>query len=182
MAERRRPSWMRKAQPFAFIGSRVSNAKEMNVWVCASDWYLSYFRSAAPSAAAPAVDDVALMYDSAKVSVTVTSQVIHFSACHGNCVRPSGRLPSDHRRPIDILTSGTLARPRARQLRSFRVWWQDVLPALRLQARPWVPSGPTLAPHGHWWGSQLTWGNLTPVGYRMMGCFCVLVPYIVIPA
>jgi len=48
-----------KAEPFAFIGPRVSNAKGMNVCVRASDWYLSSFRSAAPSVAAPAVDDVA---------------------------------------------------------------------------------------------------------------------------
>jgi len=50
-------------------------------WTCecawTSDWYLSSFRSAAPSAAALAIDDVAWMYDSAKVSVTVTSQVVY---------------------------------------------------------------------------------------------------------
>jgi len=55
---------------------------------------------------------------------------------------------------ITELDAGTLARPRTRQTMSFRVWWRDVLPSLRLQARPWVPSGPTLAPHRHWWGSQ----------------------------
>jgi len=80
-------------------------------------------------------------------------RVLHFLACHGICVRPYGRLPSERRRPIGSLTASTLARPRARQTRSFKVWWRDILPALRLQAWPWVPSGPTLAPHGHWWGS-----------------------------
>jgi len=33
-AERHRPSWMRKAEPFEFIGQRVSNAKGMNMYVC----------------------------------------------------------------------------------------------------------------------------------------------------
>jgi len=144
-AERRRPSWLRKAEPFAFKGPRVSNAKGMTVCVWASDLYLSAFRSAAPSAAAPAVDDVAWMYDSSKVSVSVTSQVIHFPACHGICVSSW----DERSRPIGSLTAGTLARPTARQTRSFRVWWRDVLPALRLQARPWVPSG-----HSNWLNLQ----------------------------
>jgi len=55
---------------------------------------------------------------------------------------------------VPWLHTSTLAHPWARQTRSFRVWWVDVLPALRLQARPWVPSGPTLAPNERWWGSQ----------------------------
>jgi len=132
-------SWMRKAEPFEFIGPRVSNA---------SDWYLSYFRSAAPSAAEPAADDVAWMYDSVKVLV---SQVIHFPAYHGICVRPSGRSPSGRRRPNGSLTAGTLLRPRAHETRSFRVWWRDVLPSLRhrrcrecLWDRPWRRMAVTL--------------------------------------
>jgi len=116
------------------------------VCVWANDWYLNSFRYAAPSVAAPAVDDVASMYDSAKVSVRVTSQVIHFPACHGICVRPFGRLPSERKRPIGSLTADTLARPRVRQTRSFKVWCDETF-CLHYEARPWVPSGTTLAPH-----------------------------------
>jgi len=43
----------------------------------------------APSAAAPATDDVAGRYDTVRVSVTVTSQVIQLPACHRICVDPS---------------------------------------------------------------------------------------------
>ena len=67
-------------------------------------------------------DEVASKYDSARVSVTVTSQVMHFPACHGICVNPSGRFPSDLKRPAGSLTAGTLARPSARHTRSFSAW------------------------------------------------------------
>ena len=48
-------------------------------------------------------------YDSARVSVTVTFQpfqVMHFPACHGICVNPSGRFPFDLTRPAGSLTAG----------------------------------------------------------------------------
>ena len=90
-AEIRRPSVLKKSTPFELMGPNVSKAIGMKVCVRAIDWYFNSFRSAAPSAAAPAVDDVASRYDSARVSVTVTSQVIHLPVCHGICVNPSGR-------------------------------------------------------------------------------------------
>jgi len=52
----------------------------------------SSLKSAAPSAAAAAVDDVVGRCDTAWVSVTMTSQVIHLSACHGISVNPPGNL------------------------------------------------------------------------------------------
>ena len=56
------------------------------------------------------------------MSVTVTSQVMHFPACHGICVRPFGRFPSDLTSPAGSLTTGMLARPSARQTRSLSAW------------------------------------------------------------
>jgi len=70
----------------------VSKASGMKVRVLAIDWYFSSFRSAARSAAAPAVDDMAGKYYSDRASVNVTYQVIHLTACHGIYVNPSGRL------------------------------------------------------------------------------------------
>jgi len=60
----------------------------------------------------------------ATVSATVTSHVKHFPCCHGICVRPSGRFPSDLQRPAGSLTEGLLARHRALQIRSFSWWWR----------------------------------------------------------
>ena len=80
---------LKKSAPFELMGPNVSKAIGMKVWVRANDWYCSPFRSAAPSAAAPAVDDGASRYDSARVSVTVTYQVLHLPACHEICVNPS---------------------------------------------------------------------------------------------
>ena len=68
---------------FELIGPSVSKAIGMKECVLASVWYFSSFRLAAPSAAAPAVVDVDARYDSAKVSVTVTSHVMHRPAFHG---------------------------------------------------------------------------------------------------
>ena len=63
-AEIRRPSVLKKSTPFELMSPNVSKAIGMKVWVWANDWYFNSFRSAA----APAVDEVASEYDSAKVS------------------------------------------------------------------------------------------------------------------
>ena len=65
LAARRWQSW-RKKTAFAIIEPRVSNASVIKVWVVFSDWNFNSFRSAVPSAAAPADDGVASRYDSAK--------------------------------------------------------------------------------------------------------------------
>jgi len=105
---------------FALIGPSVSKARGMKACVLASAWYLSSFRLAVPSAAASVVVDVDAMYDSARVSVTVTSHVMHRPAFQGICVRPSGRLPSDRSRPAGSLIDGTSARISDRHTRSLR--------------------------------------------------------------
>ena len=69
-----------------FIGPNISNASGMKVCVFDSDWYFSSFRLAAPSAAPPADEDVVSRCDSARVPVNMTSQIMHFPACHGLCV------------------------------------------------------------------------------------------------
>jgi len=99
-----------------------------------------------------AVDDVAGIYDTGRMSVTVTSQVMDSSACYGICVNPSGRFPSDLRRPTGSLTASlnacryTLARLRSRHTRSFKVWWRAVLQQCAsagecLLDRPWRRMG-----------------------------------------
>jgi len=120
-AEIRRQTWLKKSVPFVVTDPSVSIASGTKVWLWAIDWYFSSFRSAEPSAAAPANDDVAGRHDTARVSVTVTFQVIHLPACRGICVNPSGRFPSDLRRPPTFsLTAGTLARSNARHRRSLK--------------------------------------------------------------
>jgi len=71
--------------------------------------YLFVFSDDAFSAAAPAASDVAEKCDAAKVSCTVTCQVRHLTQDHGINVTPSGRLPSDLRRPNCSLDAGTWA-------------------------------------------------------------------------
>ena len=145
---------MRNEIALALIGPSVSKARGIKECVLASDWYFSSFRLAAPSAAAPAVVDVDARYDSARVSVTVTSHVMQRPAFHGIWVRPSGRLPSERSNPAGSLIDGTSARISDRHTRSLSAWCRVGRPELRLQASPWVPSGLTLAPQGHWWGSH----------------------------
>ena len=57
--------------------------------------YLLDFLAAAISAAPPAIVDVEARYESATVSMSVTSQVRGLPDFHGWRVTPSGRLPSD---------------------------------------------------------------------------------------
>ena len=136
---------------FALIGPSVSKASGMKACVLVSAWYFSSFRLAAPSAAAPAVVDVDAKYDSASVSVTVTSHVMQRPAFQGICVRPLGRLPSDRSNPAGSLIDGTSARISDRHTRSLSAWRRVDRPELRLQASPCVPSGLTSAPQRHWW-------------------------------
>ena len=118
VAVRRRPNSVKKSEPLEFMGPRVSNAKGTKQCDVISNWYFCSFLMAAPSAAPPAVAKVAEMYDSARVSVTVTSQVRQRPPCHGICVSPSGRLPSDLNNPSGSLTDGMSARFKALQTRS----------------------------------------------------------------
>ena len=75
--------------------------------------YFSSLRAEACSVALIAVTDVELKYDMAKVSVTVTSQIVFFPACQGVSVRPSGCFPSERDRPASFLIEEMPARLRA---------------------------------------------------------------------
>ena len=68
------------------------NASGMNVYVCWKSTYLSSFLVAPFSAAPPAFADVGWRYESATVSVTVTSHMRLFPRCHGMRVSPSDRF------------------------------------------------------------------------------------------
>ena len=81
--------------------------------------YFAAFRVAAASAAEPAQEDVAVKYEAATVLVTVTSQVAQRSSRHGISVRPSGRYPSDLRRPCGSFMEGNPAFDSERQIKSF---------------------------------------------------------------
>jgi len=77
--------------------------------------YFSCLSVAAASAAEPALSALLLTYEAA----TVTSQVAKRPSCHGMSVSPSGRFPSDLRRPCGSLMEGNLAFDNERQIRSF---------------------------------------------------------------
>ena len=123
--------------------------------------------SAAVSAAAPGVWDVAATYDDASVSVTVTSHVTHFPVLHGNCATPSGRLPSVLSRPDGSFTAGMSALDNARHSRSFNAWCRADRPVPPLQERPRSPLASRDAPQGHWCGSHILAPSLSP---RRCGC------------
>ena len=95
--------------------------------------YLVCLRSAARSAAAPGVMDVRALWEAANVSGQVTSHVRHLPTFQGTSVIPSGRLPSDLKRPIGSLDEGTPDRTQARHNMSFNVLCLIVRPALLLQ-------------------------------------------------
>jgi len=81
--------------------------------------YLSSLLLAAASAAEPAQADVALRYEEAKVSVTVTPQVAQRPSFHGASVRLSGRLPSALKRPCGSLIERNPTLESERQIRSY---------------------------------------------------------------
>jgi len=81
--------------------------------------YLSFFLLAAASAAELAQADVALRYEAATVSVTVTSQGAQRPSFHGVSVRPSGRLPSALKGLCSSLIEGNPTLESERQIRSF---------------------------------------------------------------
>src|SRR6218665_1615032 len=88
-----------KEMPLLLIGPKVSKASGMIVYESSSALYFMFLRSAAISAAAPAVAAVAGKYEAARVSITVASHIRLQPACHGIKVRPSGLLPSDRSKP-----------------------------------------------------------------------------------
>ena len=97
--------------------------------------YLVCLRSAARSAAAPGVMDVRALWEAANVSGQVTSHVRHLPTFQGTSVIPSGRFPSDLKRPIGSLDEGTPDRTQARHNMSFNVLCLIVRPAFPFAAQ-----------------------------------------------
>src|SRR6218665_3183237 len=95
-----------RSMPVLLMGPNVSRASGMKTCVLEISWYLACFLVAAASAAAPAVVDVLAIYDAARVSATVASQIKLRPVLHGIRVRPSGLLPSDLSSPGGSLTVG----------------------------------------------------------------------------
>jgi len=142
------PRSLRNSRPALLIGPRISTVTDMKVYECSSWTYLAIFLSAAASAAAPNDPDVAGREDCVSVSVTVTSQVTHLTFFHGINVSPSGRFPSDLKRPDGSLVAGMFAVDRPRQTRSLRLWCRVDRPLPPLHDSPWTPLASTSAPHG----------------------------------
>ena len=102
------------------------------------------------------------------VSITVTSHVTHFPVLHGNCVTPSGRLPSVLSRPdaapsqlecLPWTMHCTVGRSRhdAEQI-------DQCHPCRRGRVAPWQS---TDAPQGHWWGSHILAPVMKPTAMWM---------------
>src|SRR6218665_3029729 len=81
------------------MGPRVSKAMGTKQYAGKIAVYLADFLSAAILAAAPAASADLARYDSARVSMTVTSQAKHLPPSDEIRVTPSGRFPSDLTRP-----------------------------------------------------------------------------------
>ena len=104
----------------------------------------------------------------ANVSGTVTAHVRHRPLAYGINVTPSGRFPSDRRRPVCSLVDWTPALFDARQIVSFRRLCFACLPALRRQLRQCRPMASTRAPQVHWWGSHNFAPSRRPTATRMV--------------
>jgi len=89
------------------------------------------------------------------VSVTVTSQVTRLPFFQGINISPSGRFPSDLKKPDGSLVAGMLAVNRPRHTRSLTLWCRVDRPLSPLRERPRTPLALIFAPHGHWWSSQI---------------------------
>ena len=74
---------LKKFHPFDVNGSKRFERRGANVYVCCRSAYLSSFLVVEFSAAPPAFANVTWKYESATVSVTVTSHVTLFPRCHG---------------------------------------------------------------------------------------------------
>jgi len=102
--KRRWPRDERNSQHAWLIGPKVSIARGKRSALGNVRVFL-LFRVAAASAAESVHDALLLKSEAATLSVKVTSQVTQRPSCHGMSGSPSGRLPSDMRRPCDFLSS-----------------------------------------------------------------------------
>src|SRR5260221_13565903 len=98
--------------------------------------YLSVFKDAACSAAAPADAEDRARCEGATVSGVVASQVRHFPADQGSKVTLSGRLPSVLSKFGGSLADWMRARPSALQMISLTILCRRWRPALLRHERP----------------------------------------------
>jgi len=101
-------SWV-NSTAWAFHAPEVSITNGTKMWVDVRLAYLADLAVAAWLAAAPAMIEVLLMWESASVSGTVTSHANGLPLAQGIWVAPSGRLPSDRKSLIGSLVAGTCA-------------------------------------------------------------------------
>jgi len=127
----------------------VSMANGQKMWVLAKLAYLYVLFCAALWAAAPALTIVLLIWDSAYVSGTVTSQVTGLPLAHGSKVVPSGLLLLSLTKLTGSLAAGIWARFSARQMMSFGWLWRCCMGALLRQDSPCSPWASTGFLHTH---------------------------------
>ena len=139
MVERRLPMLLMNSAPERLIGPKVSKATAWNLWVGGSPRYFWSLRSAACAEAGPLEPAGWVTYESAHVWTTVASHAryLHVPSDQGIKVAPSGRLPSDLKRPTGSLVQGTSALDKARQMMSLMVKWRSERPQACLQTKPW---------------------------------------------
>ena len=117
------------------MGPSDSMATGTNLCVAGRDEYLSCLRSAACSAAPPAIVDVRWRYDAAHVWMAVASHAIYLPLDHGINVAPSGLLPSVLIKPGGSLELGMVAFESDRQMMSLIAACRAALPTDFLQTR-----------------------------------------------
>ena len=108
----------------------LSTAIGTNRWVAARSSYFAVLLMAALSVAVQAEDEVNWIWDAAKVSRTVTSQVSGLPRDHGTRVAPSGLFPYCLDKPIGSLLAGIWASLTALQIRLLNCKWQMMWCAL----------------------------------------------------
>src|ERR1043165_4073135 len=107
------------------------------MWVGGSPRYFWSLLSPAVADAGPLELAGWVTYESAHVWTTVASHARYLPSDHRIRVAPSGRLPSDLKRPTGSLVQGTSAFTKARQMMSLMVKWRSERPQACLQTNPW---------------------------------------------
>ena len=149
----------------------TSHANGANMWFLA---HSSYFAVLTRSAAAPAWTDVSYRDDAANVSATVTSHAMFLPRPHGTIEAPSRRFlamePSfflkEKQRPVGSFWACIFARPKERQIASFKRLCRTCLPLPFLQMKQWWPRASTLLPQMQSCGRHTGAPILNPTAMR----------------
>ena len=104
---------------------------------------------AANYAALPAFVDVAVKYEAAMVFTIVTSHTKQRPSRLGSGVRPSSRLPSVRKRPLNIFVGGIIGHVKERKMMLFKLLCRIILPLQRLHDSACDPFTSTAAPQKH---------------------------------